>query len=140
LTLKLKRHRSFSSFFQLNKGGNPAQHKTNHNAIKSVYELLSNIQDSGFSKVSIVGGSHQPDYYKKSRVYAGCIHRALRKAGLQVTMQLDSCDPDHDFYYVSHASKLVVSGGAFSRLMGQLVEYHGGEVIGRQFLPENSTA
>lgn len=121
----------------LTKGGDPAHHKTNKDAIKSVYEFLSNIQESGFRKVSIVGGSHKPEYYKKSRVYATCVERALRKTGLEVTLELDSCDPDRDFYYISHASKIVVSGGAFSRLMGQIVEHRGGKLIGRQFIPEN---
>jgi hypothetical protein len=102
-------------------------------AIKSIHELLDNIHTSNAETVHIVGGSHKKQFWRKSRVYAGCIHRAIQTAGYNVTMNLEGRHPDQDFYYVSHASQLVVSAGGFSNLMGQLVEHRGGKIIGRSF-------
>jgi hypothetical protein len=102
-------------------------------AIKSIHELLDNIHTSNAETVHIVGGSHKKQFWRKSRVYAGCIHRAIQTAGYNVTMNLEGRHPDQDFYYMSHASQLVVSAGGFSNLMGQLVEHRGGKIIGRSF-------
>jgi len=63
------------------------------NRIKSAYELLYNIAESGYGTVSIVGGSHRERYYLKSRVYANCLHRAIVKSGYNVTMRIDDSDP-----------------------------------------------
>ena len=102
-------------------------------SIKSVYEYLSNIADSGSSKVTIVGGSHHPDNYRKSRVYANCLWQSIEKAGYIVGMQVDGSDPDHDFYFMASARKIAVSTGGFSRLVGRLVELSGGTIVGRSF-------
>lgn len=117
----------------LTKGGNPAHHKAFSNSIKSFYEYLENIEEANTTKVIIVGGSHRPMEYKKSRVYAGCLEKALRRSGKDVTMSLDGGDADTEFYYMSYAKKVVVSPGGFSRLIGQMVKYHGGKIIGRTF-------
>jgi hypothetical protein len=106
------------------------------NGIRSVSEYLDNIEESGLRKVSIVGGSHRPDAYKKSRVYAVCLKRAIEKAmgpSTQVEMQLDGSDPDRDFYYVVHAKRLVISAGGYSGMMGRVAKLLGGELVGRTF-------
>ncbi len=107
--------------------------KNFRNSIKSVYELLDNIHTSGARTVSIVGGSHRKEYWKKSRVYAQCVYRAIETAGYNVTMQIEGNHPDVDFYYASHAKLLIVSGGGYSNLMAMLAERRGGKVIGRKF-------
>jgi hypothetical protein len=114
-------------------GAEPAHHKNFQFSIKSAHEVLENVQASGLLKVSIRGGSHIPEYYAKSRVYAGCLKRAIQQAGYQVKMSLDHTTPDQDFYYMSHASKIVVSTGGYSRLIGRLVQKRGGTIVGRTF-------
>lgn len=113
-------------------GGTPRPSR-GQKSIKSFYEFLDNIEESNTSKVMIIGGSHVPQRYKKSRVYAGCLKKALVEAGKDVTMELDGGNADKDFYMMSHAKKIVVTMGGYSKLIGQLVEYYGGTVYGRQF-------
>lgn len=113
-----------------NYGGN---YRWFHNSIKSIHEYLTNIEDSKFKKVSIRGGTLSPNLYKKSRVYAGCLKRAVEQAGYDVSIELDNGNPDEDFYYMSHAKAMVVSTGGYSKFIGQLVELGGGEIYGRIF-------
>jgi len=103
------------------------------NSIKSIHELLDNIHSSKAKTVHIVGGTHRKEFWRKSRIYAGCLHRAIETAGYNITMRLEGTHPDIDFYYISHATQMVVSAGGYSNLMGQLVEYRGGKIIGRSF-------
>ena len=114
-------------------GGTPAHHANFKNSIRSVYEYLANIEESGATKVAIRGGSHFPDLYKKSRVYAGCMKRALEASGYEVTMVLDGSDPDRDFYFMSSARKFIVGIGGYSRLIGHVVRSNNGTVYGRVF-------
>ena len=115
-------------------GGDPGYPtKKFRNTIKSIHELLDNIHSSKAKTVHIVGGSHRKEFWRKSRVYAGCLHRAIETAGYNITMRLEGTHPDIDFYYISHATQMVVSAGGYSNLMGQLVEYRGGKIIGRSF-------
>jgi hypothetical protein len=114
-------------------GADPAHNINFKSSIKSVHEVLANIQESGLSKVSLRGGSHQANYYVKSRVYAGCLKKAIQHAGYQVQMSLDRTTPDQDFYYMSHATHIVVSTGGYSRLIGKLVQKRGGTIVGRTF-------
>jgi hypothetical protein len=102
-------------------------------AIKSVHEYLANIQESGLHKVVIRGGSHKARFYKKSRVYAGCLKEAIENAGYHVSMEVEGNNPDHDFYYMSHATKVIVSTGGYSRLIGKMVEKGGGIIVGSTF-------
>ena len=92
-------------------GANPAHVPIFKTGIKSVYEYLMNMEESGSQKVVIIGGSHFPNLFRKSRVYAGCLERALIQAGYNVTMRLDGGDPDHDFYFMSHAKKIIIAAG-----------------------------
>lgn len=116
-------------------GGDPGYRPNGHfrNSIKSIHELLDNVHSSKAKTVHIVGGSHKKEFWRKSRVYAGCLHRAIETAGYNTTMRLEGTHPDIDFYYISHARQMVVSAGGYSNLMGQLVEYRGGKIIGRSF-------
>jgi hypothetical protein len=125
-----------STATMLTTGASPKHIQVFANSIKSIYELLANFKESGMSKVVIVGGSHKAQMFRKSRVYVGCIEKAFLTAGIEVEMRLNTTDPDMDFYYASHARKIVVSTGGFSRLLGRLVALGGGEVIGRQFLEQ----
>lgn len=50
-----------------------------------------------------------------------------------VSLQLLEGTPEQDFYYMSHARQLVVGVGGFSRIIGKMVKYHGGTIIGRTF-------
>lgn len=119
----------------LAQGGDPWHTNTYKSAIKSINEYLSDIESSGLSKIVIRGGSHDPHYYKKSRIYAGCLFRAIRAAGHNsAEMELEGMDPDHDFYFMGYAKNFIVSSGGFSRLMGTMVKRHGGRIVGREFL------
>ena len=119
----------------LMKGGDPGYPtKRFLNSIKSVHELLNDVGSvSDLKVVHIVGGTHRKEYWQKSRVYAGCIHRAMEEGGYNVTMRVEGIHPDEDFYYTSHAKQLIVSAGGFSNLMGQIAEHRGGRIIGRSF-------
>ena len=126
----------------LMKGADPGYPTKNFlNSIKSVHEILDNIynistfEGEGFEhmKVQIVGGTHRKEYWQKSRVYAACLHRAIQNAGFMVDMRLEGAHPDEDFYYISHAKRLIVSAGGYSNLMGKLAEYRGGKIAGRSF-------
>jgi len=119
----------------LAQGGDPWHTNTYKSAIKSIDEYLSDIESSGLSKIVIRGGSHDPNYYKKSRIYAGCLYRAIETAGYtSATIDLEGMDPDHDFYFMGYAHHFSVSSGGFSRLMGTMVKRHGGRMLGREFL------
>lgn len=114
-------------------GGTPFHHGNFRNSIKSIHEYLDNLAVSKFRKVHIRGGSHIATMYVKSRVYAGCLKRAIATAGYSVTMELDSADPDGDFFYMSHAKSFIVAAGGYSRIIKDLVNRTGGQVIGRTF-------
>lgn len=126
----------------LSKGGDPAHTSSFRSSIKSFYEYLSDIQGliaesnkvgNPLRSVTIVGGSHRPEAFQKSRLYAGCLERAIRAATrLPVTLHIGD-DPDADFYFMAHAKYLTVSAGGYSRLIGDFVQFMGGEVIGRVF-------
>jgi hypothetical protein len=120
-------------YTMLTKGSDPFGNPAFKGGIKSIYEYLDNVRQANSSSIIIIGGSQLPDMYRKSRVYADCLKQALESTGKDVTMTLDGGDADRDFYYMSHARKLVVSTGGFSRFIGALVLRHGGEVIGRWF-------
>ena len=88
---------------------------------------------SGAKKVYIVGDSHYKQHWRKSRVYAGCLHRSIQFTGYNTTMRLEGIPFYVDFFSVSHARQLVVSVAGYSNLMGKLVEYRGGRLVGRSF-------
>ena len=115
-------------------GGDPHHGRHYRGAIKSYFEYMDNIQESGSKKVVIVGGSHKPQMYQKSRQYLHCLERALVKSGLEVELRTNTLNPDHDFYYVSHAQQLVVSTGGFSNIIGNVAEAQGGKVFGSRFM------
>lgn len=116
-------------------GGDPWHTPTYKSAIKSINEYLSDIESSGLTKIEIRGGSHDPNFYQKSRIYAGCLYRAIQAAGYtNVNIQLEGSDPDHDFYFIGYAKHLSVSSGGFSRLIGTMAKRHGGRMVGREFL------
>lgn len=114
----------------LTSGGYPHHRPRSYPTIKSYYEYARHIDEAEADKVLIIGGSHKPKLFKKSRVYASCLERALRAAGKNVSMQLDGGDADKDFYVMSHAKKIMVSVGGFSTLIGNYVEYNGGKIYG----------
>jgi hypothetical protein len=123
-------------------GGTPSNHKGDRdsfkNAIKSVYEILENVYESGVRQVEIRGGSHYANQFQKSRVYANCLYRAIRDAGYDndndtVGMTIEGTPAEVDFFYISHATQLVVGPGGYSHLMGKLVERRGGKIVGRSF-------
>jgi hypothetical protein len=114
-------------------GADPKHANSFKTAIKSIHEYLADIQKSGLHKVVIRGGSHQKKYYQKSRVYAGCLKEAIENAGYHVSMEVEGNTPDQDFYYMSHATKVVVSTGGYSRLIGRMVKKGGGIIVGRTF-------
>lgn len=99
-------------------------------ALQSEAELLENIRTAGFDKVRIVGGSHMPQFYLKSRVYAGCIGKAIQAAGYDVTIQLEGVPAAQDFYYSTHAKYLVVSAGGYSNPVGVLDRHGNGTIVG----------
>jgi hypothetical protein len=117
----------------LMKGADPGHNKNFKTAIKSIREYLANIQESGLDKVVIRGGTHKTKYYEKSRVYAGCLKEAIGNAGYHVSMEVEGNTPDQDFYYMSHATKVIVSTGGYSRLIGRMAERGGGIIVGRTF-------
>lgn len=117
-------------------GGDPNHDPNFRTSLKSISEYLDNIAESKATKVLIRGGSHKRQYYKKSRLYAMCLEQAIAEAGYEVHMDLDTGNPDFDFYYMAHAKKFIVSSGGFSRVLGMLVESRGGTVFGRQFYGE----
>jgi hypothetical protein len=102
-------------------------------AIKSIYEFLTNIAESGLSRVIIRGGSQLPNRYKVSKHYAYCLKLATAKAGYNVTMNLEEADADADFYFMVHAKHIIVSVGGFSRYIGHSVVRRGGILYGRYF-------
>lgn len=125
----------------LARGGDPWHTDTYKSAIKSIDEYLSDIESSGLSKIVVRGGSHDPNHYQKSRVYAGCLTRAIQNAGYtSISIKLEGSDPDHDFYYIGWAKHLSVSSGGFSRLMGTMAKRHGGRMVGREFIKYHSLA
>eukprot|EP00797_Seminavis_robusta_P010658 Sro1794_g297980.1 n/a (256) ;mRNA; r:18522-19289 len=116
---------------KLLKHGGSAKHngfKMFH-TIFSVHEYLDAIDTTNATKVVLVGGSHLPDMYKNSRVYATCLSRALAMAGKQVELQTDSGDADQDFYFMSHAKLFMRSTGGYSRLIATMVAMMGGQVM-----------
>eukprot|EP00934_Nitzschia_sp_Nitz4_P006046 Nitzschia sp. Nitz4//scaffold25_size161228//126864//128873//NITZ4_002452-RA/size161228-processed-gene-0.169-mRNA-1//1//CDS//3329544652//6036//frame0 len=109
-------------------GADPWHIDAYQSAIKSIEEYLTDIESSGLSQILIRGGSHDPNFYAKSRVYATCLNRAIVTAGYDsATMKVEGDDPDHDFYFISHAKHLIVSTGGYSRLMGEFAKRYGGE-------------
>lgn len=114
-------------------GGDPWHTDEFKSSIKSIHEYLENIAESESNQVVIIGGSYKSKDYARSRVYAGCLERAIREAGYHVSMDLDAPDADLDFYFMSHASKLVVSSGGYSNLIAKIMQRRGGKVIGRTF-------
>ena len=118
-------------------GESPFHSSAFKNSIKSAYEYIADIVNSGRKQVVIRGGTHNPQFYRKSRVYSECLEEVIVAAGYyydyNVSLQLLEGTPEQDFYYMSHARQLVVGVGGFSRIIGKMVKYHGGTIIGRTF-------
>jgi len=106
--------------------------------IRSISQYLSIIRESGLTKVVLKGGSHKAQVYPNSRIYSQCLADAIRMAGYNLTtFRVNGEDnPDHDFYYMSHAKYFVPATGGYSRLISSLVELRGGKRMGP---PENSS-
>lgn len=102
-------------------------------AIKSVYEFLTNIVESGLQRVIIRGGSQHPQLFRKSKHYASCLQQAIEKAGYTVSMNLDEPSADADFFFMVHAKHIIVTAGGFSRYIGHSVLRRGGVLYGRYF-------
>lgn len=118
----------------LYKGASPAHHKNFRNSIKPISEYLDNLQTNNLTKVSIRGGSHKAELYRKSTVYGHCLKTAIKYAGYDLMQyEIDSGNPDYDFYYMSHAKAYISTVGGYSRLIGNMVKHFGGQVIGRTF-------
>ncbi|CAB9527146.1 expressed unknown protein [Seminavis robusta] len=106
-----------------------------HNNFKSIHsifsvdEYLAEIDKANATKVVLVGGSHKPDKFANSRVYAGCLSRGLALAGKQVELRTDIGDPDLDFYFMSHAKLFMRSTGGYSRYLSVMVKMLGGQVV-----------
>eukprot|EP00959_Pyramimonas_sp_CCMP1952_P088042 1842075-Pyramimonas_sp.AAC.1 len=120
------------------RGATPAAHKNFANTIRSAHELLKNTKEANVTKVHLVGGGcmqslrDQEIGCQKSYVYAKCLQDAFLHEGYKTTLSIDSRTADRDFYFMSHAKKLVLSAGGYSRLLGRLVEALGGTVYGRR--------
>jgi len=124
--------------YTLLQDGGPAYGRNTPREIKSVYEYLANIVESRVPTdpgVMLRGGSHFPQYYVKSKTYAYCLEEAISKAGYRVHLEMDvgASNADYDFYFLSHAKKIIVGTGGFSRFIGHFVLRHGGIVFGRMF-------
>jgi len=100
-------------------------------AVKSLYELLTNVVESKQPKVIIRGGSHKPDYYIKSKTYSYCLKEAVEEAGFTVEMNLEEGNADKDFFFLTRAQHIIVTLGGFSRYVGYMVQRRGGVVHGR---------
>ena len=118
-------------------GADPWHATAYKSAIKSISEYLNDIESAdGVTDIAIRGGSHDPNYFHKSKLYAGCLQQAIKRAGYPIasTSTIEGGNPDKDFFFISSAKLLSVSTGGFSRLMGTLSQRHGGRIVGRQFL------
>lgn len=122
----------------LMEGGIGFHPMSRHKKIQSIFSLYSYLDlmekisedDGAVSKIHLVGGSHKAFHYKVSKVYAHCLQRGLAKAGKKVEMWIEGRDPDQDFYFMSHAKRMVLSTGGFSRMIGRMVQRKGGTVLG----------
>jgi len=134
----IERNENDTVWQMLYEGASPWHNKHFRNSIKSISEYLDNLQankkTNNSTKVSIRGGSHKPDFYRKSRVYGHCLKTAIEYAGYELMeYKIDGGNPDSDFYYMSHAKTYIATVGGYSRLIGKMVEHFGGRVIGRTF-------
>jgi hypothetical protein len=130
----IEKAKNVSVVDMLYRGASPAHHKNFRNSIKPISEYLDNLQTNNSTKVSIRGGSHKPKFYRKSRVYGHCLKTAIEYAGYDlIQYEIDSGNPDYDFYYMSHAKTYISTVGGYSRLIGKMVKHLGGRVIGRTF-------
>ena len=118
----------------LSDGGDPHYNPFHgFGAIKSVYEILTEISLSNLTKVVVRGGSHWPDAYRKSRIYSDCLYQAATKAGYEASINVKEVDADADFYFLSHARHIITSVGGYSRYVGHAVLRRGGILYGRYF-------
>ena len=67
-----------------------------------------------------------------SYVYLQCLKRAFEAEGYDVKLRIGG-NPDEDFFFMTCARAIVVSGGGFSRHAGKIVERRGGVQVGRVF-------
>ncbi|CAB9507339.1 expressed unknown protein [Seminavis robusta] len=112
-------------------GFHPQARKKKLKTIFSVYDYYNLLHEKHpGSKLIIIGGSHKPWIFEKSRTYANCLQRGLARAGIQVDMQLDNGDADKDFYFMSFAQYFMISTGGFSRFIEQMIKLHGGWSVG----------
>ena len=107
--------------------------KNNHTALKSVYELLHDANQTNLRRVILVAGSHtklkptDPSWF-----YALGIKYAYQAAGYDVTLRLAPY-PDEDFIFMSFARTFDPGCGGYSRFAANIVEQRGGTVVGRRF-------
>ena len=121
-------------------GGDPLHGKDTEylNSIKSAPELLAEAQQNlrPGGKVYLIGGSHMhigPG--ANSWPYARCLLSMFQRAGFDTTLRAfeKRSKPDEDFYFMANARFFSMSSGAFSRIIGKVVELQGGRVVGRKF-------
>ena len=103
--------------------------------IKSIHDYLSLIRESNLTKVALHGGAHIHKLFPNSRIFTGCLSKAIRRAGYNISsLKVAGEDnPDQDFFYMSHAKYFVPSTGGYSHLIASFVERRGGTIIGSRF-------
>ena len=123
---------SEASVFEMLQNSAEPGHRTfrGFNALKSLYEFLTEVVISEAPKVMIRGGSQIPDMYKKSKTYAYCIHEAFVEAGFDAEINMEEGNADYDFNYMVNAKKVITTVGGFSRFIGHMVLRRGGIVYG----------
>ena len=127
-----------ASVFQMLREGADTRHGKSANypkGIKSIHEYLSNIRESGLTKIVLRGGSHFPKIYPNSRIFTSCLSKAIERAGYNITnLKVAGEDnPDQDFFYMAHAKYFLPATGGYSRLIANSVERRGGTIVGRRF-------
>ena len=103
--------------------------------IKGLPEIIGAARTTNSSTIHIVSGSHYPYAGKSghmSYVYLQCLKRAFEAEGYDVKLRIGG-NPDEDFFFMTCARAIVVSGGGFSRHAGNIVERRGGVQVGRVF-------
>ncbi len=124
----------------LNEGGSSSHARVLKNGITSISDYLATLETTGNRRVRIRDGFLMPPYYEKSHVYRFCLVDALQYAGYDVDLSFDGATPGEDFFFGAKATQLIVAPGEFSRLMGEVVERHGGivHVLPRHVVDSNS--
>ena len=112
----------------LNKNINYANNSQYVYPLSYYKKILEKLKKINSKKILLISGFHHKGSHSKSNEYIDRIKKFFEDNNYKVEKRINN-DPDDDFIIMSNSKYFVKSGGGFSKIISQIVEKKGGNVI-----------